>query len=132
MGMNTPEKLNTVGKWTKEVENSKLQQKVSNIWAKQKEVVDKSFALYVLLASENFNSEVNDTPDAPPMDIKPAVENYDDPDMLGHSHGHGHGHSHKHGEEDDIKEDEEDSGDGTSEDNKEEIESEGSSIRYKL
>ena len=65
------------------------------------------------------------------MDIKPA-ENYNDPDMLGHSHGHGHGHSHSHGEEDNTKEDEEDSGGGTIEDNKEEIESEGSTIRYKL
>ena len=63
------------------------------------------------------------------MDIKPA-ENYNDPDMLGHSHGHGHGHS--HGEEGNTKEDEEDSGDGTSAVNKEEIESEGSTIRYKL
>ena len=60
------------------------------------------------------------------MDIKPAEDNYNDPEMLGH--GHGHGHSHGHGEEGDTADGEENSGDDTSESN---TESEGSTKRYK-
>ena len=59
-----------------------------------------------------------------PVDIKPAEDNYNDPEMLGH--GHGHGHSHGHGEEGDTTVAKENSGDDTSESI---TESEGSTER---
>ena len=59
-----------------------------------------------------------------PVNIQPAEDNYNDPEMLGHSHGHSHDHD---DEEDEESNDRENSGGNN---NEEEHEMERSTERY--
>ena len=103
-------KLNPLDKWTRGVENSNLQHNVSQ--SCRLSTIWQIYSLY--LASGDVNWEVEDTLDAAPVDIKPEEreepeEQYNDSEMLEHTHGHGH----SHGGEDNTKQEE--TGDGTSE-----------------